>query len=65
MRGVLTATAAKFLELQPRSRLLLILRREVIAIFAIRALENDFISHNDFPTKSKERDFFLAALLPK
>ena len=62
---MLAAFAAKLLKFEPLSRFLLVLRREVIAIFATCALENDFISHNNFPTKSKERDFFLAALLPK
>ena len=59
MRRMLAAFAAELFELQPLSRLLLILCREVIAIFAVCALKNDFISHNDFSTKPKERDWIL------
>ena len=62
---MLAAFAAKLLEFQPLSRLLLILRREVITIFAVRTLQNDFISHNNFSTKPKERGSDSAALFPK
>jgi hypothetical protein len=38
VRGVLTATAAKFLELQPLGRRLPVLRRRIIPLFAVTAL---------------------------
>jgi hypothetical protein len=38
MRSVLSATAAEFFELQPVRRVLFILGRHVIALFAIGAL---------------------------
>jgi hypothetical protein len=46
MRRVFTAEPAEFLELQTLSRLLLVLVRHVIAIFAITALQHDIVSHN-------------------
>jgi hypothetical protein len=38
MRGVLTATAAEFLEFQPLGRRLAVLRCRIIPLFAITAL---------------------------
>jgi hypothetical protein len=38
VRGVLTATAAEFLELQPLGRRLPVLRRRIIPLFAVTAL---------------------------
>lgn len=46
VRRVFAALAAKLLELKSLRRLFLILCGEVIAILALGALKNDFISHN-------------------
>jgi hypothetical protein len=44
MQTVTAAAAAKFLKLKPVRRVLLILCRHVIALFALGALQNDVIS---------------------
>ena len=47
MRRVATAAAAELFEFQASRRGLLVLRRHVVALFALRALQNDVISgHN-------------------
>jgi hypothetical protein len=45
MRGVLAARIAKLLRLHAVGVLLLILRRRVVAVFAIAALQRDDFSH--------------------
>src|SRR5689334_17666372 len=45
MRRVLAAVAAEFRELQPLGRLLLVLRRAVVAPLALLACEGDDVSH--------------------
>ena len=44
MQGVATATATELLELKPVRRALFILRRYVIALLTIGALQNDVVS---------------------
>ena len=63
VRRMLAALAAELLELQPLGRLLFILRRKVITIFAVRALKDDFISHND-SLQNRRSAFVFLALLP-
>jgi hypothetical protein len=46
MRLMLAATAAKFFEFQTIRRLFLVLISHVVAFFALRALQNDVVSHN-------------------
>ena len=60
MRRVLAALAAKLLELKALRRLFLILCGEVIAILALSALENDFISHNNLSEKNEVAQAGLA-----
>jgi hypothetical protein len=48
MRRVLAAAPAEFLELQPVRRGLAILRRRIIPLFALTALQrNDFSGHEN------------------
>ena len=44
MQRVATATTAELFELKPVRRVLFVLRRHVIALLTIRALQNDVIS---------------------
>ena len=44
MQCVATATATELFELKPIRRALFVLRRHVIALFTIRALQNDVVS---------------------
>ena len=46
MQLVLAAATAELVELQPVRRVLLILCRHVIALFALRALQNNIISRH-------------------
>ena len=46
VRRVFAAEAAVFFEFQPRRRCLFIFIGDVVAIFAITALQNDVVSHN-------------------
>jgi hypothetical protein len=46
VQGVATATTAELLELEPVRRVLFILGRHVVALFALRALQNDVISRH-------------------
>jgi hypothetical protein len=47
MQRVAAATTAELFELQPVRRVLFVLGRHVVALFALRALQNDVISwHN-------------------
>jgi hypothetical protein len=46
MLRMLAAEATKLLEFQPLCRLLLVFVGDVIAIFAIAALQYDIVSHN-------------------
>jgi hypothetical protein len=46
-----TATAAKLLEFQTLRRRLLILRRHIIATFAVRALKHNIITRHNLPSK--------------
>ena len=43
MQRMATAAATEFFELKPVRRVLLVLRRYVIALFALRALQNNVI----------------------
>jgi hypothetical protein len=45
MGGVLAARVAELLELETAGRRLLVLRRRVIAVLAIRALEGNDLAH--------------------
>ena len=45
VRGVLPAKPAELAHLEPFGRLLLVLRRAVIATFALRASHRDDVSH--------------------
>jgi hypothetical protein len=64
MRRVLATLAAKLLKLKTLRGLFLILCGEVVAILALSALENDFISHNSLSEKmrSLEPDRLLSDL---
>lgn len=46
MQCVATATAAELLELEPVRRVLFVLGRHVVALFALRALQNNIISRH-------------------
>jgi hypothetical protein len=48
--GVLTATAAELAEFQTLCRGLLVLRRDVVAAFAFRALEHNIIARHNSPS---------------
>ncbi len=53
VQRVAAATTAELLELKPTRRVLLVLRRHVIALFALGALQRNVISrHNFYPGKS-------------
>jgi hypothetical protein len=49
MRGMLPARIAKLLRFYALGVLLLILRRRVVAVFAIAALQRDDFSHDLIP----------------
>jgi hypothetical protein len=44
MQPVTAAAAAELVELEPSGRVLLVLRRHVIPLFALSALQNDIVS---------------------
>jgi hypothetical protein len=44
VQGVATATTAELFELKPVRRVLFVLGRHVVALFAIRALQNNVVS---------------------
>ena len=46
MQTVASATATELVELQPVRRVLLVLGRHVVALFALRALKNDIVSRS-------------------
>ena len=46
MQLVLAAATAEFAEFEPVRRILLVLCRHVIALFALRALQNNIISRH-------------------
>ena len=48
VRLMLTATAAELVELQASRCVLFVLCRHVVALFALRALQNDVISRHFF-----------------
>ena len=45
---VFAATAAELIELKPVRRVLFVLRRHVIALFALSALQNDIVPRHFF-----------------
>jgi hypothetical protein len=49
MRGVLSARIAKLLRLDTFGMLLFVLRRRIVAMFAIAALQRDDFSHDLIP----------------
>jgi hypothetical protein len=53
MRRVLFAEGAVLAELQPFCRLLLVLRRAVVATFALAARQLNDVSHGCIPVSSK------------
>jgi hypothetical protein len=55
MHGMVTASVAELFQFQPFGLGLLVFRRCVIAIFAIRTLQRDNISHMTHISGKKER----------
>ena len=53
---MLAAAAAELIELKPVRRVLFVLRRYVIALFALGALQNDVISRHYFTSLSQTPD---------
>ncbi len=49
MQAVAAAATAEFIQLKPVRRVLFILRRHVIPLFALGALQNDVISRHNLP----------------
>jgi hypothetical protein len=53
MRLMLAAAAAKLLEFQTTRRFFLVLVGHVVAFFALRALQNDVVSHKSLNEELK------------
>ena len=57
MRSVLPAAVTELLELETARGRLLVLRRRVIPLLAIRALQCDIFPHLQFPSDFRDRIF--------